>query len=83
MNATTKTIAAAIASLAIMGSGATFAAEMEQCFGVSKAGKNDCKTKTSSCVGTSKTDNQKDAFVAVPKGLCDKLAGGSLESSAS
>lgn len=81
MNTTAKTIAAAIASLSIMGSGSAFAVEMEHCFGVAKAGKNDCKTKTSSCVGTSKTDNQKDAFIATPKGLCDKIAGGSLESS--
>ncbi|MCV5342312.1 DUF2282 domain-containing protein, partial [Escherichia coli] len=28
-----------------------------------------------------KEDNQKDAFVVVPKGLCDKLAGGSTSSS--
>ncbi|KAB2116329.1 MULTISPECIES: DUF2282 domain-containing protein [Vibrio] len=57
------------------------AAEKEKCYGVSKAGKNDCATKSSSCAGTSKEDNQKDAFVVVPKGLCDKLAGGSTSSS--
>ncbi|MCE7616449.1 DUF2282 domain-containing protein, partial [Vibrio fluvialis] len=51
--------------------------EKEKCYGVAKAGKNDCATKTSSCAGTSKMDHQKDAFVVVPKGLCDKLAGGS------
>ncbi|MGF1742583.1 DUF2282 domain-containing protein [Vibrio profundum] len=52
-----------------------FAADKEKCYGVAKAGKNDCATKTSSCAGTSKVDNQKDAFVVVPKGLCDKLGG--------
>ncbi|PQJ44673.1 hypothetical protein BTO00_00385 [Vibrio campbellii] len=57
------------------------AAEKEKCYGVSKAGKNDCATKSSSCAGTSKEDNQKDAFVVVPKGLCDKLTGGSTSSS--
>ncbi|MDF4804743.1 DUF2282 domain-containing protein, partial [Vibrio parahaemolyticus] len=31
--------------------------------------------------GTSKQDHQKDAFVVVPKGLCDKLAGGSTSAS--
>ncbi|MEZ8826779.1 DUF2282 domain-containing protein [Vibrio sp. 10N.261.55.A7] len=56
------------------------AAEKEKCYGVSKAGKNDCATKTSSCAGTAKADNQKDAFVVLPKGLCGKLAGGSTES---
>ena len=44
-----------------------------------KASKNDCATKTSSCAGTAKMDAQGDAFVVVPKGLCEKLAGGSLQ----
>ncbi len=57
------------------------AAEKEKCYGVSKAGKNDCATKTSSCAGTAKEDNQSDAFVVVPKGLCGKLSGGSTQSS--
>ncbi|EEX95545.1 signal peptide protein [Vibrio orientalis CIP 102891 = ATCC 33934] len=57
------------------------AAEKEKCYGVAKAGKNDCATKTSSCAGTAKEDNQTDAFVVVPKGLCGKLAGGSTQSS--
>lgn len=56
------------------------AAEMEKCFGVAKAGKNDCQTANSSCAGTSKTDGQKDAWVLVPAGTCEKLVGGSLES---
>ncbi|MCU8225408.1 DUF2282 domain-containing protein, partial [Vibrio vulnificus] len=34
-----------------------------------------------SCAGTAKEDNQKDAFVVVPKGLCGKLAGGNTQSS--
>jgi len=50
---------------------------MEKCYGVAKAGKNDCATKVSSCAGTSKVDNDPNAFVAVPEGLCQKLAGGS------
>jgi len=54
------------------------AAEMEKCYGVAKAGMNDCATETSSCAGTSKADNQGDAYIAVPKGTCDKIAGGSL-----
>ena len=53
----------------------------EKCYGVAKAGKNDCATKNSSCAGTATTDNQSDAFVVLPKGLCDKLAGGSKQSS--
>ncbi|MEJ2608628.1 MAG: DUF2282 domain-containing protein [Candidatus Thiodiazotropha sp.] len=55
------------------------AAEMEKCYGVSKAGHNDCQSAASSCAGTSKMDNQKDAFIAVPKGTCSKITGGTLK----
>ena len=48
--------------------------EMEKCFGVAKASKNDCQTASSSCAGTSKQDRQKDAYIAVPKGTCGKIA---------
>jgi len=54
---------------------------MEKCYGVAKAGKNDCQTDHSSCAGTSKTDGQKDAWLSVPKGACEKIVGGSLASS--
>lgn len=57
------------------------AADKEKCYGVVKAGKNDCATKTTSCAGSAKADGQKDAFIAMPKGLCEKLVGSSLRSS--
>jgi uncharacterized membrane protein len=53
--------------------------EAEKCYGVVKAGANDCETATNSCAGTSTVDGQGDAWVLVPKGLCEKLVGGSLE----
>ena len=53
------------------------AADSEKCFGVAKAGKNDCQTPVSSCAGTSKADSNAQAFILVPKGTCDKLVGGS------
>lgn len=49
---------------------------MEKCFGIAKAGKNDCQTATHSCAGSVAQDRQADAFLVVPKGLCDKIAGG-------
>ena len=49
-----------------------------KCYGVVKAGMNDCATATASCAGSSTKDNQADAFVFVPAGLCEKLVGGSL-----
>lgn len=74
-------IAAAVAVALSAGAMSTtaHAAEMEKCYGVSKAGHNDCQTATSSCAGTSKMDNQKDAFIAVPKGTCSKITGGTLK----
>lgn len=50
--------------------------KFEKCYGIVKAGKNDCATATSSCAGTAKRDNQPDAWVYVPTGTCDKLVGG-------
>ena len=50
----------------------------EKCYGVAKAEKNDCAAKdgSSSCAGQSKKDADANSWVYVPKGLCDKLAGG-------
>jgi uncharacterized membrane protein len=53
--------------------------EAEKCYGIVKAGKNDCQTANSSCAGTSKRDNQGDAWLYVPKGACGKLVNGSLQ----
>ncbi|KLV06135.1 MULTISPECIES: BufA1 family periplasmic bufferin-type metallophore [Photobacterium] len=77
--ATAVTGLIALAGTALTTTSAVAADAKEKCYGVAKAGKNDCATKTGSCAGTAKTDGQKDAFVLVPKGLCDKLAGGSTE----
>ena len=53
--------------------------DAEKCYGVTRAGKNDCQTAVSSCAGTSKRDGQGDAWIYVPKGACEKLVGGSLQ----
>jgi uncharacterized membrane protein len=45
--------------------------EMEKCYGVSLAGKNDCKAGAgTSCAGTSKKDYAENAWKNVPKGSC-------------
>lgn len=56
-------------------------ADKEKCYGVAKAGKNDCANAagTHSCAAQSSVDGGKDEWVYVPKGLCEKLVGGSLE----
>jgi uncharacterized membrane protein len=51
----------------------------EKCYGVAKAGMNDCATATSSCASSSTKDNQPDAFILLPKGLCQRIVGGTLE----
>lgn len=44
---------------------------MEKCFGVAKAGKNDCKAGPgTSCAGTSTRDWQGNAWKLVPAGTC-------------
>ena len=54
--------------------------EMEKCYGVAKAGANDCASnKTShSCAGQASKNNDTNDFVVVPKGTCNKIANGSL-----
>jgi uncharacterized membrane protein len=80
-----RTAAAALA-LAALASGAAFAqgmdkkdanmpkAEMEKCYGVSMAGKNDCAAGPgTTCAGTSKVDYQGNAWKNVPKGTCTTI----------
>jgi len=51
---------------------------MEKCFGVNKAGKNDCASGDHSCAGQATKAMDKTAFVELPAGVCAKLANGSL-----
>ena len=78
---TSISLAAAVVTAALGFGQAAFAADAdkEKCYGVVKAGKNDCQTAASSCAGTSKKDAQADAWIAVPAGTCAKIVGGSLE----
>lgn len=48
--------------------------EMEKCYGVALAGKNDCQAGPgTSCAGSSKVDYQTDAWKLVPKGTCESI----------
>jgi uncharacterized membrane protein len=70
-------IAAAIGSLLAMGSHPATAADAskEKCYGVAKAGKNDCAANGHSCAGQSKVDNDPTEWKYVPKGDCEKMGG--------
>ena len=85
MNNSKAIVSAAITSIVVLSAlgttSATFAAEkkdVEKCYGVAKVGKNDCKTLSNACAGHSLTDGQTDAFIALPKGTCERIVGGSL-----
>ncbi|AXK41653.1 MULTISPECIES: DUF2282 domain-containing protein [Erythrobacter] len=48
---------------------------MEKCYGVAKAGENDCAAGPgTSCAGTSTRDYQGNAWKLVPKGSCEKIS---------
>lgn len=58
------------------------AGDNEKCAGIVKGGKNDCGTSKGSCAGTVKADRDAEAWIYVPKGTCDKIAGGKVTTSA-
>ena len=51
----------------------------EKCFGIAAGGKNDCQTSTHSCAGESKRAGDKESWIYVPAGTCEKIQGGSLK----
>lgn len=54
---------------------------MEKCYGIAKAGQNDCASSSgASCSGSSTVDGDKNAWMMLPKGFCDRIVGGSTES---
>lgn len=75
---TSLALAAAVtAAVALAGPAGAQNGKTEKCYGIAKAGQNDCQTATSSCAGTSKKDAQADAWIGVPAGVCAKIVGGS------
>ena len=51
--------------------------DKDKCFGVAKAGANDCASATGShsCAGTATKDNDKGDWKYVDKGTCEKMGG--------
>jgi uncharacterized membrane protein len=72
--------AAAVMSLSMMAVPAA-AQEKEKCFGIAKAGQNDCASVSGahSCAGQSKVDMDKMEWKYVAKGSCKTMKGMSLE----
>ena len=57
------------------------AAEKEKCFGISKAGQNDCASISGvhSCAGQAKVDMDKGEWKYVAKGTCKQMKGLTME----
>jgi uncharacterized membrane protein len=53
-------------------------AKTEKCYGVSKAGKNDCAGTGHACSGQAKANGSTKEFILLPKGTCERLVGGTL-----
>jgi uncharacterized membrane protein len=66
-------LAAGIAAGA--GAAADEPAAKEKCFGIAKAGKNDCHSAKNMCAGSIKTDNEPYGWKWVEKGTCEKVGG--------
>jgi uncharacterized membrane protein len=79
---TTSALVAALAGSAVLSARAAPAAEpafkAEKCYGIAKAGKNDCaSTGANSCAGTSKADADPRAWIFVPAGYCERIVSAS------
>ena len=52
--------------------------DKEKCYGIAKGGKNDCSWAGGACHGSAPKDREPTAWILMPKGLCEKIAGSSL-----
>ena len=73
----TATISGALALGAL--TMAPVASADEKCYGIVKAGQNECQSATGSCAGSATEDGMPSAFIVLPDGICEKIVGGSLE----
>jgi uncharacterized membrane protein len=51
--------------------------KFEKCYGIAKAGMNDCFSRSNSCGSTSTKDHDPETWIYVPAGTCKKIVGGS------
>lgn len=85
MKSNTQLFSAAIGSLLCMGTlgaasqaGAADAPATEKCYGVVKAGKNDCQAGAHACAGQATADGQGKEWIKLPLGVCERIVNGSL-----
>jgi len=82
VNSKRALIQSALAGVIALGVGAAAAAhdgkpeaDKEKCYGIAKAGQNDCGTATHACAGLAKKDKAPDEWKYVAKGTCEKMGG--------
>jgi uncharacterized membrane protein len=80
MSTRSKLLQSAVASVIALGVAQSSEAQdaqgaKEKCYGVAKAGQNDCGTARHSCAGKATKDNAPDEWKYVPKGTCSQMGG--------
>ncbi len=68
-------VALGVAATAVSASDSKEEKEFEKCYGVAKAGANDCATAAHSCAGQAKVDNDPVEWKNVPQGTCVDMKG--------
>ena len=75
-------VQAAVAGLLALGLAASVSAQpvtpdasKDKCYGVAKAGQNDCAAGKHACAGQSTVDNDPLSWKYVAKGTCEKIGG--------
>jgi len=86
-----EAIVAVLATAALSGCAAQVAAEKrsgaaavgatEQCYGIARAGRNDCRTRAHVCAGWAGRNQDPGAFIYVPAGTCERIVHGALNES--
>jgi uncharacterized membrane protein len=66
---------------ALPGSDSSFRLSRERCYGVARAGQNDCGTARHACAGRAARDNAPDEWISLPAGTCARIAGGRVKTS--
>jgi uncharacterized membrane protein len=68
---------ASVLALGLVGAAAAQDKAKEKCYGVAKAGQNDCASLSGShsCAGQAKTDNDPNEWKYVAKGSCKDMKG--------
>jgi uncharacterized membrane protein len=61
---------------ALPGSPDQFKFARERCYGVARAGQNDCGTSTHACAGRAGRDADPDEWISLPAGTCARIVGG-------